>query len=144
MNVRLCTAFAVAGIIACLASGCSSSSSSTTASLDERTGDAAALIVQCALTSGLMKPPTGLSIPSGQTAFINGTKLTLTSMNADAFNSWYNGIARTKVAGEYLEDWVQGTATSGKLPAAVCGTSTTTSELQKQVFAGDASVSDPW
>jgi hypothetical protein len=159
MNMRPWNALAVAALIAGLAAGCSSSPSSTSASNPtsgptssptgttvpaDRLGDAAALIVQCALTQGLMKPPTGLVTPPGQTPWLKGTKLELTSANAATFSEWYNGVAGTKIAGQELGAWVQGTANSGELPAAVCGSSVTASELQKQVFAGDPSVGDPW
>jgi hypothetical protein len=91
-----------------------------------------------------MKPPTGLVTAAGQTPWLQGTELTITTANAVTFNEWYNGVVGIKVAGEEIGEWVQQTASSGKLPAAVCGTSVTASELQKQVFAGDPSVGDPW
>lgn len=91
-----------------------------------------------------MKPPTGVIVPSGETPFVNGTKLTITSTNVGTFNNWYGGIVGTTVAGEEFETWADQTANSGKLPAAVCGTSVTASELQKQVFAGDPAAGDPW
>jgi hypothetical protein len=142
-------ALAAAALIAGLTAGCSSSSNPApsptgVALTDLRLSVASALIVQCALTQGHMKPPTGLATPSGQTPWLKGTKLVLTSANAATFNEWYNGVARTKIAGSYLEDWVEQTADSGKLPAAICGTSVTTPSLLKQVFAGDPSVGDPW
>jgi hypothetical protein len=149
MNMRPWNALAAAALIAGLAAGCSSSPSSApapagsptgTAQAADRLGEAAALIVQCTLTQGLMKPPTGLVTPAGQTPWLKGTKLVLTAANAATFSEWYNGVAGTKVAGEELGEWVQTTADSGKLPAAVCGTSVTAAELQKQVFADDPSV----
>ena len=156
MNMRPWHAFAAATLIAGLAAGCSSSSPSSTSTpppspsgtgtgtAGNRLGDAAALIVQCALTQGLMKPPTGLVTPAGQTPWLKGTKLQLTSANAPTFSEWYNGVAGTKIAGEEVGAWVQQTADSGKLPAAVCGSSVTASQLQKQVFANDPAAGDPW
>lgn len=149
MNTRFWNALAVAALTVGLAAGCSSSSSSTssptgTADAANQLGVAAALIVQCALTQHLMAPPTGLVTPPGQTPIVKGTKLVLTAANAPTFSNWYNSIAGTKIAGEEVGEWVQETADSGKLPAAVCGTSVTTSELQKQVFADDPSAGDPW
>lgn len=153
LNVALperAKALAAAAAITALAAGCSSSSSDSTPSptgsavAANRLSDATALIVQCALTKGLMKPPTGLRTPSGQTPFVQGTKLTITSANVGTFDEWYTGVEATMIAGSELEDWVQQAAIRGTLPAAVCGNSVTASELQKQVFAGDPSVGDPW
>jgi hypothetical protein len=149
MNMRTWNVFAAAALIAALTAGCSSSSNPTpsptgTALAADRLVDATALIVQCALTRGLMKPPTGLNIPPGMTPFVKGTKLVITSANSSTFNEWYAGIVGMTIAGQEIEDWVEETASSGKLPAAVCGTFVTASALQKQVFAGDPAAGDPW
>ena len=149
LTTRSLSALAASALIACLTAGCSSSpdpapSPTGYAVGAGRLGEAAALIVQCALTQGLMKPPTGLATPSGQTPWLKGTKLVLTSANAGTFNEWYNSVAGIKIAGEEIGEWVQETADSGKLPAAVCGASVTASDLQKQVFAGDPAAANPW
>ena len=159
--MRSWSALAATALIAGLTAGCSSSPSSTSTSTPtasppstssptgadvtaERQADAGALIVQCALTKGLMKPPTGLVTPSGETPFVQGTKLVITSANAGTFNNWYSGIIGTTIAGEEIEQWAEQVASSGKLPAAVCGTAMTPSDLQKQVFAGDPAAANPW
>ncbi|GAA5193088.1 hypothetical protein GCM10023322_54130 [Rugosimonospora acidiphila] len=149
MNSRSWAALAVAALIAGLIAGCSSSSHPApsptgSANADERLVDGSALIIQCALTNGLMEPPTGLATPPGQTPWVEGTKLTITSANMITFNNWYAGVVDVTIAGKEIVDWVQETATSGKLPAAVCGTSQTTSVLQKQVFANDPDAGNPW
>lgn len=145
--MRSWNALAAVALIAGLTAGCSSSSSSTPTGstlLLEREADAEALIVQCALTSGLMKPPTGLSTPSGIAPFVEGTKLVITGANAGVFNDWYTGIVEIVIAGKKIEDWDQQIASSGKLPAALCGTSMTAYELQKQVYASDRAAANPW
>jgi uncharacterized membrane protein YeaQ/YmgE (transglycosylase-associated protein family) len=159
MNMRSWYALTAVALIAGLSAGCSSSAGSTSSAnptpsatgsqtgaavAAERLTDGGALIVQCALTQGLMKPPTGLTTPAGQTPFVQGKKLVITSANAGAFNNWYSGIIGTTIAGQAIEQWAEQVASSGKLPAAVCGTSVTTSELQKQVFAGDPAAANPW
>src|ERR1700744_6106738 len=138
MNMRPWPALAAATLIVGLAAGCSSSSTSSnsapppspsgTVPATSRLGDAAALIIQCALTQGLMKPPTGLATPAGETPWLKGTKVEITEANAPTFSGWYNGVAGTKIAGEEVGEWVQETADSGKLPTAFCGTSVTASE----------------
>lgn len=159
--MRSWNALAATALVAGLAAGCSSSPGSSSSSSPtstsaptssptgsavaaERQAYAGALIVQCALTKGLMKPPTGLVTPSGQTPFVQGTKLAITSANESTFNSWYSTVVGTVIAGEEIENWAEQTVSSGTLPAAVCGTSVTASELQKQVFAGDPAAGDPW
>jgi len=150
--MRSWNAIAAAALIAGLTAGCSSSSSTSSptpsptgsALATERSVYAGALIVQCALTQGLMKPPTGLVTPSGQTPWLKGAKLVITSANVSTFNEWYAGVVGTTIAGEEIEQWADQAASSGKLPAAVCGTSVTASELQKQVFANDPAAGDPW
>lgn len=161
--MRSWNALAAAALIAGLAAGCSSSPGSSTSSTSsptaaststssptgsdvtaERQSDAGALIVQCALTKGLMKPPTGLVTPSGETPFVQGTKLVITAANAGTFNEWYASIIGTTVAGKEIEQWAEQIASSGKLPASVCGSSMTASELQKQVFANDPAAANPW
>jgi hypothetical protein len=156
MNLRSWSALAAATLIAGLVAGCSSSpttssptstsspSPTDSAKAAERLADGSALIVQCALTKGLMKPPTGLVTPSGETPWLKGTKLAITPTNVNTFNNWYTGVVDVTIAGKEVVEWVQETATSGKLPAAVCGTSQTASELQKQVFANDPDAGDPW
>jgi hypothetical protein len=154
MNLRSWSALAAAALIAGLVAGCSSSSTTSSptsassptdsAKAAERLVDGSALIIQCALTKGLMKPPTGLVTPSGQTPWLKGTKLAITPANVNTFNNWYTGVVDVTIAGKEVVEWVQETATSGKLPAAVCGTSQTASELQKQVFANDPDAGDPW
>jgi hypothetical protein len=160
MNLRSWSALAAATLIAGLIAGCSSSSTASSptsstapasspsptdsAKAAERLTDGSALIVQCALTKGLMKPPTGLVTPSGETPWLTGTKLAITPANVNTFNNWYTGVVDVTIAGKEVEEWVQETADSGKLPAAVCGTSQTASELQKQVFANDPDAGDPW
>lgn len=147
--MRPLNALAATGLIVGLVAGCSTSSSSAsspagTTQAENRLGYAAALVVQCALTRGLMKPPADLDTPPGQTPWLKGTKLMLTAANAPTFSNWYNSVAGTKIAGEKVDEWVQETADSGQLPPAVCGTSVTASELQKQVFADYPSAGDPW
>jgi hypothetical protein len=110
----------------------------------DRQAFAGALIVQCALTKGLMKPPAGLVTPSGQGPWLKGTKLAITSANESTFNEWYASIVGTVIAGEEVENWAEQTVSTGKLPAAVCGTSVTASGLQKQVFADDPGAGNPW
>lgn len=164
MNMRPWHTLAAAGVIVGLAAGCASSSntsspgssssgSSSPSSAPSPTGSDLAtdrdvysgpLIVQCALTSGLMKPPTGMVTPAGQTPWLNGTKLAITPANVGTFNNWYASIVGTTIAGKEIEVWAQQTASTGKLPPAVCGTSVTASQLQKQIFAKDPAAGDPW
>jgi hypothetical protein len=149
MNMRSLSALAAAALIAGLAAGCSSSPSPApsptgSALTTERQDYAIPLLIQCALTRGLMKPPTGMVTPPGQTPWLKGTKLVLTPANDSTFNEWSASVIGTVIAGKEIEDWIPQTASSGKLPATVCGTSVTASALQKQVFAGDPAASDPW
>jgi len=147
--MRSLSALAAAALIAGLAAGCSSSPSPApsptgSALTTERQDYAIPLLIQCALTRGLMKPPTGMVTPPGQTPWLKGTKLVLTPANDSTFNEWSASVIGTVIAGKEIEDWIPQTASSGKLPAAVCGTSVTASALQKQVFAGDPAAGDPW
>ena len=156
MNIRSLHAFAAAALLTGLTAGCasgpssspSSSASSTPASSGSGSADArlfvaSGLIVQCALTRGLMKPPTDLA-NAGNPPFVQDTKLVITQGNSNLFNAWYAGVEGTMIAGQKLDIWVLQTATSGKLPSAICGTSVTASDLLNQVFANDQEAIGQW
>lgn len=160
MSKQSALSFAAAVTLLGLTAGCTSSSSTTpspspsttsaapipsdsaTASL--RSADAPALIVQCVLNKGLMKPPTGLVTPSGETPWLQGKRVVITAKNDATFNDWYSGNDALVIAGKQLMQWAQSLASSGKLPTAVCGSSTSASDLQKEVFANDPAARNPW
>lgn len=91
-----------------------------------------------------MKPPTGLVTPSGETPWLQGKRVVITSKNDVTFNDWYSGNDALVIAGKQLMQWAQSLASSGTLPTAVCGNSTSVSELQKEVFANDPAAGNPW
>jgi hypothetical protein len=160
MNLRVSAAVALAAALVGAAAGCSSSSSSPVSSASSpdspsssatssstsssaRLAQAPALIVQCALTKGLLKPPTGLLTPSGEKPWLQGKKVVITSTNGAAFSSWYGANNAITIAGQPIDQWVESTASSGQLPSAVCG-SISLSALREQVYAQDPSAGDPW
>lgn len=134
-------------IVLAAVTACSGGSSAPTMSPTEaaslRAVDAPPLLVQCALSRGLMKPPTGLEVISGIAPWLQGSKVVITSKNFVTFHQWFDGYGSTVVAGQPLTQWAQSAASNDKLPSAVCG-STSATALQKQVFAKDPAVPNPW
>ena len=145
---RLPLALAGAGALLACAAACSSSSSpspdpsSSASQLQLRLADAPALLTQCVLSQGTLKPSD--SVLSGQSAWLHGTKVVITSSSSTKFSAWFAGNGAIKAAGKTLSDWVQWTASNDKLPAAVCGNGISAAALHKQVFTNDAGAGDPW
>lgn len=140
------TALAAAAVTACSSPSqpgpAATPAGSDTAAL--RSADAPALIVDCALRRGLLKPPAGLVTPSHGQPWLQGRSVVITTANAPYFSEWYTGNDATVVAGRQLAEWTMDTASSGKLPAAVCGPGASARQLQKQVFAHNPSAGNPW
>lgn len=140
-----CRLGAVVVSVMLLLAACSSASSVSVAQETEnRLGYADALIVQCALSRGTMSPPAA-DIELGNPPWLQGTKLVITNSNEPDFNNWFTNENGTVVAGKEIGEWAQMTASSGKLPTAVCGKSVTAPQLYRQLFAKDrATNSDPF
>lgn len=123
--------------------GSPSASSSQTA---QRQADAPALVVDCVVVRGLPLS-TGLS-SIGRPSWMTSLGVQITPANQAEFNSWYQAHQTATVAGQSLAQWQQATVTSGKLPSQICGANglngMSVSDLQKQVFAKDPAVGDPW
>jgi hypothetical protein len=140
---RMLTLVAVA-MLCGLTSSCSPSASSslpTPSSYNAealRAADGRPLLVQCAITRGLMKRPTG------EQTWLHGTKVAITQADAGNFNEWYALNLATMIAGKELSQWVQSAAANDKLPSKVCGTSASASALQNKVFAQSPAAGDPW
>jgi hypothetical protein len=148
----------LAGTIVCLLAGCSSGSSgssspgssspgatataSSTAStaaglaFSRRYGEAPALLVQCGLSHGTIKPQTG------QPWYSDGKVLPLTGSGSDdhaaEFSTWLDANNTITIGGMTLSGWREWAATNDKLPPAVCGPAVSASALQAQLYPGEA------
>ena len=130
------------------ASGSSSSSSSSSGAsagpvssgstaglgLSRRYDEAPALLVQCGLSHGTIKPQTG------QPWYADGKVLPLTGSGSDdhdaEFSTWWDANGTITIGGMTLTGWRQWAASNDKLPEAVCGPSVSASALQAQVYPG--------
>jgi hypothetical protein len=116
-------------------------SSGSTAGLgfSRRYDEAPALLVQCGLSHGTIKPQTG------QPWYSDGKVLPLTGSGSDdhdaEFSTWYDANGTITIGGMTLSGWREWAATNDKLPSAVCGPSVAASALQAQVFPGQP---NPW
>lgn len=154
-------ALAAALVLACGIAACSSASTSTSAptsapssaqprtpspsgsqATELRFADAPALLVQCMLDRGTLKPSD--SAFAGQSGWLHGADIVLTPRGASLFTAWFAGHDGTTVAGQNLTGWAQWAAVHDQLPTAVCGSSVSASALQKKVFAQDPAAGDPW
>ena len=146
-------ALAAGLVLACGIAACSSASTSTLApsgtpspsgsqATELRFADAPALLVQCMLDRGTLKPSD--SALAGQSSWLHGTDIVLTPTSASQFTAWFAGYDGTVVAGQNLTGWAQWAAVHDQLPAAVCGSSVSASALQMKVFAADPAAGDPW
>ncbi|MGD0069505.1 MAG: hypothetical protein ABSB76_39550 [Streptosporangiaceae bacterium] len=149
----------LAGTVACLLAGCSSSGSSgsqpsgvATSATSSPSGSASAasgfagryvdgpaLLVQCGLSHGTIKPPTG------QPWYSDGKVLPLSGSGSGShdatFSSWWDANNQITIGGMTLSGWREWAATNDKLPAAVCGSSVSASALQAQLYPG---LPNPW
>ena len=128
-----------AGLMTAVLAGCTGSPKpQTTASptvsdaYGLRYGDAPALLVQCGLNSGTIKPQTG------QPWYSDGKVLPLSGPGAGSRGAEFSG---TVIAGKSLSDWQLWAAQHDALPAQVCGTSVSASGLQAKIDPGQP---NPW
>ena len=112
-------------------------SSGSTAGLgfSRRYAEAPALLVQCGLSHGTIKPQTG------QPWYSDGKVLPLSGSGSDnhdaEFSTWWDANGTITIGGMTLSGWREWAATNDKLPPAVCGPSVSASALQAQLFPGE-------
>ena len=152
----------LAASLACLLAGCSGGSSgsqpsgvatsatssapagssgpaTSAAGFSGRYVDGPALLVQCGLSHGTIKPP------AGQPWYSDGKVLPLSGSGSGShdatFSSWWDANNQITIGGMTLSGWREWAATNDKLPAAVCGSSVSASALQAQLYPG---LPNPW
>jgi hypothetical protein len=158
---RAAACAAAAATLAIVAAACSSGSDGTTPSgggsspaqskASQREVSAGVLLTQCAITrhiGGVAASATKISgqLPAAQ-QWMQGSQISLTKTNASQFNAWYQGhVAGVTSHGNSIDRWAEQAATSGKLPAAICGAGTSPSSLYQQIYAKFPSQlkHDPW
>jgi hypothetical protein len=100
-----------------------------------RYGEASAMLVQCGLSHGTIKPQTG------QPWYSDGKILPLSGSGSDnhnaEFSSWWDANGTITIGGMTLSGWREWAATNAKLPPAVCGPSVSASALQARLFPGE-------
>jgi hypothetical protein len=116
-----------------------------------RDADAMALVTQCALSRHAASVVSAVNkADAGQPArlrFTEGGNLQLTKANYPTFVEWFQSHAGgLTIGGKRLGDWQQAAASSGRLPAAVCGPGISAKQLHDQVFAQypTALENNPW
>lgn len=161
MSVRLGTALGwpAAGLIAVTLAACTGSSPSApttpaptsaapsasaatapaSGSAGLRYGDAPALLIQCGLDHGTIKPP------AGQPWYSAGKVLPLSGPGSDGrgaeLSTWWDAHSSTIVGGKPLSYWQLWAAQHDALPPQVCGTSVSAAALQATIAPGRP---DPW
>ena len=145
-TLRRLTVILAAGLVAAVLAGCTGSAKpQTTASptvsdaYGLRYGDAPALLVQCGLITGAIKPQ------AGQPWYSDGKVLPLSGNGAGSrgaeLSTWWDAHDSTVIAGKSLSDWRLWAAQRDALPAQVCGTSVSASGLQAKIDPGQP---NPW
>jgi hypothetical protein len=117
----------------------SSGSASSSGSFGLRYGDAPALLTQCGLTSGTIKPPSGQPWLSGKTVLVQAGPGS--GSHAAELATWWNANMNMVVGGQPLSYWQQWAAQHDALPTQVCGTSVSASALQAKLSPGQP---NPW
>jgi hypothetical protein len=116
-----------------------SSGSTAGLGLSRRYDEAPALLVQCGLRHGTIKPQIG------QPWYADGKVLPLSGSGSDdhdaEFSTWWDANGTITIGGMTLSGWREWAASNDKLPPAVCGPSVSASALQAQVFPGQP---NPW
>jgi hypothetical protein len=117
-----------------------SSGSTAGLGLSRRYDEAPALLVQCGLSHGTIKPQTG------QPWYADGKVLPLSGSGSDdhdaEFSTWWDANSTITIGGMTLSGWREWAASNDKLPPAVCGPSVSASALQAQVFPGQPNAWD--
>jgi hypothetical protein len=117
-----------------------SSGSTAGLGLSRRYDEAPALLVQCGLSHGTIKPQTG------QPWYADGKVLPLSGSGSDdhdaEFSTWWDANGTITIGGMTLSGWREWAASNDKLPPAVCGPSVSASALQAQVFPGQPNAWD--
>ena len=139
-------AWAATGVlIACAAAACSSATPIPTPTSNRATqfrlSDAPALLVQCMLNQGTLGRSDSIFAGS---AWLHGGSIIITPATVTKFSTWYQANNTITVGGQDLSEWAKWAAANDQLPAAVCGTSTSASVLQRQVFRKDPAAGNPW
>ena len=134
-------------LLACAVTACSSGpppipSPTSSQAPQFRLADAPALLVQCMLNRGTLARSD--SIFSGQSAWLHGGNIIITTATVTKFSTWYQANRAITVAGKELTEWTQWAAANDQLPAGVCGTSVSAHGLQEQVFGKDPTAGNPW
>jgi hypothetical protein len=134
-------------LLACGVTACSSGpppvpSPTSSQAPQLRLADAPALLVQCMLNQGTLARSD--SIVSGQSAWLHGGNIIITTATVTKFSTWYQANRAITVAGKDLDQWTQWAAANDQVPAGVCGTSVSAHALQKQVFGKDPTAGNPW
>lgn len=117
-----------------------SAASGAGGSVADRYGEAPALLAQCGISNGTIKPPTG------QPWYRDGKVLPLSGSAAagqhDAeLSSWWDSSKESHIGGRTLSDWSEWAASNDRLPTAVCGSGASASSLAAQIYPGQ---SNPW
>jgi hypothetical protein len=137
---------AIGVLLACAAAACSSAapipSPANSTAAQFRLTDAPALLVQCMLNQGTLGRSD--SIFSGSPAWLHGGSIIITPATVTKFSTWYQANGAITVGGKDLSEWAEWAAANDQLPMAVCGTSTSASVLQRQVFGKDPAAGNPW
>lgn len=117
-----------------------SAPASSSGSFGLRYGDAPALLTQCGLTSGTIKPPSGQPWLSGKTVLVQSGPGA--GSHAAELATWWNANKPMVVGGQPLSYWQQWAAQHDALPPQVCGSSSVSaSGLQAKLMPGQA---NPW
>lgn len=116
-----------------------SASASSSGSFGLRYGDAPALLTQCGLTSGTIKPPSGQPWLSGKTVLVQSGPGS--GSHAAELATWWNANMNMVVGGQPLSYWQQWAAQHDALPTQVCGTQVSPSALQAKLSPGQP---NPW
>jgi hypothetical protein len=134
------------GLVVVVLAGCTGSSKPAptpsptgSAGFGLRLGDAPALLVQCALSSGALKPQPGQAWNSDRTVL--PLSASGSASRAADLSSWWDAHSGTVIDGKALSDWQQWAAQHDALPVPVCGTSISASALQAKIYPGQP---NPW
>lgn len=92
------------------------------------------MLVQCGITRGTIKRPSGQP-------WLQGDRVVVTGAKGSEFNAWYQARNGTIIDGKALGDWAEWAASKNKLPSAVCAPSASAAKVHAEVYPGR---SNPW
>jgi hypothetical protein len=132
--LRVCGAAVFAAVVAGCAYGSPMPTTHQGAYFSDRYLESPALLAQCGISHGTIKPPAGQ--PWYRSGVILPLNVSDSGKRAGEFTSWWDARSGVVVAGKTLAGWRETAAASDSMPSAVCGPGVSGGALEARIYPG--------